>query len=490
MRALARCGLLVLSLCGAAHAQSYATMAGEPDPQDFVKRDGNQLLLQGRNLRFGGVAITWLGLRQDGAGPVRRPSAYEVLDAFQTAQALGAAVVRVPGLVSTAGCPLCLEPAAGQMNPEVFAQIDLVLKTARDIGLKVILPLADSGADCTGLAATGVICGKAPNQHAFFTDARIQAAFSARVRAILGHVNSLTGTAYNADPAILAWEDCDACAVSGDANDVSAWLVRLGQVVKSGDTRHLYESGAFAGRLGPAAATPLAQALYAPPVVDIIGDRPVFAGDVSAVRAAFTRQVEALEASGRAYVLDSFGWSPALWHAEGDLEAWLADIARERTVAGAIAGVLQGHANAGGYLPPPKPAGPGEAALYFPGLATPDMDLATMQERGRALRRFNFDMADVTLTPSYMLTPQPEILRVKHGRITWRGAAGAASYTVERSPDPGSPGTWTTLCDGCANDAAGFWQDPAVPDGPVYYRVMPLNINGHKAVPSEPVKSQ
>ena len=484
---------LFLTLATHAQAQTYATLAGEPDPQDFVKRTGTALMLQGRAMRFGGVNITWLGLRRDGAGELRRPTPFEVRDALATARALGGEVVRLPGLVSTAGCKLCLEPAPGQMNADVFAQVDLILNTARDMGLKLILPLADAGTDCAGAGGTGVICagtGAGGGQAAFFTDARVQAGFAARVRAILTHVNSLSGATYANDPTILAWEDCDACGNAGEAHAVSAWVEHTGQVVKAADTRHLYESGAFAAHIGPAGANAVPAALYAPPSVDIIGDRPVIGGSAASVRTAFSDQVEAVSTAGRAVVLDGFGWSPALWHTEADLEAWLADVVRARLLAGALTGMLQGHADQGGYLPPPPPAGPGLAALYFPGVATPDMNQATMQERGRALRRFNFAMVDVTLAPAYLLTPQPQILSVKHGRIVWRGSAGAASYTVERSPDPAMPGAWTTLCDGCASDVPGFWQDPAPPEQPAYYRVMPLNINGHRAVPSEPFKGR
>ncbi len=479
-----------LALATTAQAQTYATLAGEPDPRDFVKRAGNVLTQQGRPMRFGGVNITWLGLRQDGTGQPRRPTAFEVRDALATARALGGQVVRLPGLVSTAGCKLCLEPAPGQMNPDVFAQIDLVLVTARDMGLKLILPLADAGTDCGGQGATGVICAstKPAGQAGFFTDSRVQAAFAARVRAILTHVNSLNGATYGNDPAVLAWEDCDACGAAGEPAAVSAWVERTGQTVKAADTRHLFESGAFAGHIGPGDAHAVSAALYAPPSVDIIGDRPAITGDPASVRAALTRQVEAVSTAARAYVLDDFGWSPALWPAEADFEGWLATIVRGRELAGALTGNLQGHADQGGYLPPPPPAGPGLAALYFPGITTQDMSRATMQDRVRALHRFNFAMVDVTLAPSYLLALKPEILTAKHGRLTWRGAAGAASYTMQRSPDPAAPDSWTTLCDDCGTDVPGFWQDPSPPDAPAYYRVMPLNINGHKAVPSEAFK--
>ncbi len=498
MRGLRLAGLALLawSACWTVRAQSYATMAGAPDPADFVRRTDSQMTLLGRPLRFGGVDIPWLGLRQDAGAAPRRPTLYEVRDALATASALGAGVIRLPGLAASAGCPLCLEPVTGQLSQAAVAQIDLVLDIARNMGLKVVLPLADAGGDCTQAAATGVICADArlagagqPGGQAFFTDLRARAAFAIRVRAILTHVNGLNGTAYKDDPTILAWEDCDACAASATDQAASDWAEWLGQTVKAIDDRHLYESGAFAGHIGPAAGTPAKPALYAPPSVDIVGDRPPIGGAAVAVRRLLEQTVTSVTDTKRAYVLDSFGWSPAWWHTQADLDAWLADLSRDRLLAGAFLAALDGHADQGGYLPPAKASPLGAASLYFPGRATEDADLATMQARGRALRRFNFAMVDVTLAPAYLLPPRPEILQARHGRIVWRGSAGAATYTIERSPDPSSPGTWTTLCDGCATDAAGFWQDPDPAAGPAWYRVMPLNINGHHNVPSPVVKA-
>jgi hypothetical protein len=165
-------------------------------------------------------------------------------------------------------------------------------------------------------------------------------------------------------------------------------------------------------------------------------------------------------------------------------------MARERALAGALTGDLQAHADTGGYLSASAPSAPGVAALYFPGVPTGEVDKDTMTQRGRALRRFDFAMADVTSPPAFLLPPQPQVISVKHGRIIWRGAAGAARYSVERSPDPSLPGTWVTLCDACTDDLAGGWEDKAPAGGTAWYRVMPFNVNGHKSLPSEPFKSE
>jgi hypothetical protein len=224
--------------------------------------------------------------------------------------------------------------------------------------------------------------------------------------------------------------------------------------------------------------------------VDILGDHLVPpAADLGAERALIGDTLDEVSKTDRAYILDDFGWSPAEWKTLADLEGWLNAMVRARVLVGAITGDLQGHADTGGFLPPPPPRGPGIAALYFPGAATADMDLATMQDRMRSLRRFNYAMADVFETPTYRLPPKPQVIGITHGRVVWRGAAGAATYSIERSPDPGLPGTWTQLCDQCVTDAAGFWQDPHPPEGISWYRVMPLNINGHRAEPSEPVQA-
>ena len=462
-----------LAFLPSARAQTphYATMAGQPDPLSFVKRAETHLTLQDDPLRFGGINIRWLGQRQDAGQPARRPTLFEVQDALATAQALGAAVIRVPGLASSSGCALCLESTPGTINPDAMAQLDLVLATARDMGLKVILPLAD--------AAT---------PDGFFTDPQLQAAFLARLQTVLGHVNSRTSVAYGDDPTILAWENCDGCGAHADAHTVSAWVETVGQAIKSADKRHLYENGAFAGSLGLDSPHPMAAALFATPSVDIVGDRLALHGDSEAARRQLGDAVANAARAGRAYVLDDFGWAPSLFPSQENLEAWLGNITRARDLTGALTGNLESHADRGGYLPPGAPTSPGESALYFPGRQTAEMDLPTMQERGRALRRFNYAMAGLVHAPTYLLPPQPEILSAAHGKLVWRGAAGAANYTIERSPDPSSPFTWTTVCDACVTDDPGTWQDPH-PEGPQWYRLMPNNINGHHAVPSAPVSA-
>jgi mannan endo-1,4-beta-mannosidase len=488
--------LLLWAASWMARAQTYQTMAGQPDSRDFVSRIDTHLSLLGNPWRFGGNEIAWLGIRRDAGKPPRRPTEFEIRDALETVGALGGAVFRSRTLAATAGCVLCLEPTPGQFDAGAFATIDLVLKTARDLGLKVILPLAGHAADCSEAATEDdSICPflrwrNLSDRTDFFRNERVRADFLTRVATILGHVNALTGVAYRNDPTILAWEDCDACGEGSDTALVSAWVEQVGLAVKAADPNHLYESGAFAGHIAPGSPHPVSAAAFATPSVDLIGDRLAPNPDPEAARTALGATASLVVKAGKAYVLDSFGWSPALWKASGDLDAFLDGMVRQHALAGAVVGGLQAHADQGGYLPaPPGPHLDGIAPLYFPGHTTADMDGAEMSTRGRALRRFNWAMAGVPLTPSYLLAPRPEIVSATNGHVVWRGAAGAAAYTIERSPDPAAPGSWDIVCDACVSDTSGFWQDKQKPAGPVWYRIMPFNINGHVSLPSDPFRA-
>jgi mannan endo-1,4-beta-mannosidase len=494
--------LAFCALCGGAGAQTYPDMASEPDPASFVKRADTGLTLLGNPLRFAGADINWLGLRQDAGGPPRRPTEYEVRDALQTLQALGGTVFRAATLAGTAGCTLCLEPAKGQFNADAFAALDATLKTAGDMGMRVILPLAGGGADCAhppregpdAVAGTSICAYLSwqglTDRAAFFTDPAVRADFLAHVHAVLTHVNALTGIAYRDDPTILAWENCAGCGEGSDPAAVAAWTEAVGQAIKSTDRFHLYENGAFAGHILPQSPQPVPAADFAPPSVDIVGDSGLPTGDEAFVRATLAAASVTVARAGRAYVLDGFDWGPRFAATEEGLETFLNGVFRERAIAGALVQGLQSHADTGGYLPAPPASAYGGTALYFPGRPTADIAKDDMIVRARALRRFEYDMSDILLAPAYLLPPKPEIIAVRHGQVTWRGAAGALDYTIERSPNPDAPNSWDTLCDACATDQNPAWQDPSPPIGPAWYRIMPFNINGHRAVPSAPVANQ
>ena len=469
------------SLCAQAEAQAYPTMAATPDPRDFFGRADTHLTLLGDPLRFAGANIGWLGLRSDSGAPgdTRIPTAFEVGDALAMVKAIGGTVVHAGTLGASIGCPQCLMSSPGHPNEAAFTHVDHVLSLARDSGLKLIIPLAGGSQDCTrpdpydGSLCVFVRAHGGTDARLFFTDLAIRADFLRTVTAIVTHVSSITGLSYAEDPTIMAWENCEGCGAGVDPAALAAWSEAVGQAIHAADPRHLYENGAFAGRIDPASPAAAPASAWATASVDIVGDTLPPGPDVAAAAVAASR-------ADRPYVVDSFAWSAATWRTQADLESFLDSMAHQRLVAGALVAGLEAHADGGGYLR----AQPGQAALYFPGIDTRGTTAADMQARSRAIRRFAYRMAEIP-TPPFLMPPKPEIIAAFHGRLTWRGAAGALAYRIERSTDLISIGSWQVVCDSCT-DTAGPWQDPHPIAAPVWYRVIPLDANGHAAWPSPP----
>jgi hypothetical protein len=464
-------------------------MAVQPDPREYSTRADSDLMSQGNPRRFAGAGISWLGLVQ-GAGAPRPSTTYEIVDIFATLQIMNVFYVRAVSLGITAGCTECLVPAPGQINPAALSHFDQVLMRARDAGVKIVIPLAGALTGCTSDDAPDPIAGTAcvfarwhhQDATAFYTDPAIRADFAAMVSKLLNHLNPLTGLTYKDDPVIMAWENCDGCGTGIDPKILADWTEFLGHTIKQIDTHHLYENGAFAGRLGKQPGA-VATGLVALPSVDIVGDRVLPGIDAAGVGLADA--ADEVTNTKRIYMIDSYGWTPAQWPTPQAFENFLDGIVKNRSIAAAFVSDMSGHADTGGYLP----AGPQGASLYFPGAPTPAAPADATQARARAVRRFAFHMTDNLATP-FSYVGRPEIISVTHGKIVWRGIAGATTYSIARSTDVTQGGSWVTFCDQCVTDAAPFYQDPQPPSGPVWYRMQPFNANGHSGMYSAPVRSK
>jgi hypothetical protein len=489
---------LLLWSARVANAQlGYPTTLDRPNPADFVGRTDTELSFAGSPLREAGMNVPWLALFTTGTKPgnTHYPTRYEIDDLLKTVQVMGGTAIRVLSAGASVGCAQCIMPAPGKLNEDALKTLDLVLREARDKGIKVIIPLAGPGTDCGAAApypVTASSCvfaawrGKKPE--AFFTDPDVKADFQHYVTSLLTRVNSLTQTIYYNDPTILAWENCDACGVGVAPATVAAWTEELGRSIKALDRLHLYENGAFAGHLVQSAPGAVPTSLLALPSVDMIGDQIIPALPGTTAPGAMNDAADAVTKAGRVYFIDAYGWTAKDWPTPDDFEHFLTSVVHRRSVAGALVTNFESHADQGGYLPVPADSGP-ESALYFPGKATQAATWGDMQARGRVARRFDYRFVDLPIL-EFAVVESPKILHVEHGRIVWQGAAGASAYKVERSQDPHIDGSWTVLCKACASDAAGFWQDPNLPADPPWYRLSPLNANAHEGVPSDPVQSK
>jgi hypothetical protein len=478
------CALTVAGPAGAQTTPHLIPMANQPDPHDFITRSDALLYWLGNPIRFGGVNIKALALRPTPQG-VQIPTDYETDDLLGTVAALGAGMVRSVSLGISAGCPDCLLPAPGKLNPEALKRFDHLLHLAHNDGLRLYIPLAGGGDSCPANPdpVRDTACIFARWHHlppsAFYTDPAVRADFIGAVTALLNHVNVENGIVYRNDPIIAVWENCDGCGSGVDPAVIADWTESLGRAIKSVDTRHLYENGAFAGRLTSVGAGRLAL-----PSVDILGDRFSFQPEAGPTR--FADSLDAVTSANRIYVIDSYDWTDATFRKPEDLQSFMLELRLDRRLTGAFVSNLSGHAENGGYLPPPPNELP---PLYFPGFAIAGMDEASVHDRARNVRRLSFRMLDI-LPLAYAQPDPPIIISVVHGKVTWRGSAGALNYSIERSSDLTAIGSWTTLCDQCATDLSPSWQDPNVPTTPVWYRMKPYNINHHFGMTSDPVANR
>jgi len=79
--------------------------------------------------------------------------------------------------------------------------------------------------------------------------------------------------------------------------------------------------------------------------------------------------------------------------------------------------------------------------------------------------------------PDQAIPGTPLITDVRSDEITWQGAVGADTYSVERSTQ-GPQGPWTEICHRCATDHSTPWRDATQPGSVIDYRVRGYSVAG------------
>ncbi len=185
-------------------------------------------MLDGRQFRFSGTNIEWLGLV--GYGPLnfapapneQFPTHYEIDDALATAKAMGATVVRAQTLGDTVGCGNCLEPTLGHFNPQAFNVMDYAVARAQADGIKLIFEF-EGDARALHVNSTADVFSNWSGGANFWTDPTVIHDFENHIAEILNHVNSYTGVPYKDDPTILGWMNDNGSGAPSVAANVS-WV--------------------------------------------------------------------------------------------------------------------------------------------------------------------------------------------------------------------------------------------------------------------------
>jgi hypothetical protein len=279
---------------------------------------------------------------------------------------------------------------------------------------------------------------------AFFTDSRLLRDYEPHMKAVLDHVNPLTGLAYKDDPTFAGWVD--------------------------GNNLNLFDG-------------------VPPPLVEAF---PVLQGGDRIDGLAPLLHLEAAEiaAAGKVYATVEYGWDNTNFLTTGALKQFVDGLAAYRNVGGDNFWALQSHANGHAWQPIPGDMGCRPTcvtledgnwwALYYTGVTTLSNQAADMAARAQLLRSHAYAMSGFFQAPSHELAPAPIVTSTTGGKVLFEGSAGSPRYTIQRL----SRGRWSTICDRCTTDAAGGWQDPALTAG--CYRVTGYNLDGVAGSSSQP----
>lgn len=282
----------------------------------FVTRDGSTLRLGGEPFRFAGANLYWLGLDDnitDGSGPTY-PTKARIDNALRAAADAGMTVIRAHTLGISVGCGRCFQPWLGTFQDSALDSADYALMRARELGLRVMVPLTDQWRHYHG--GISVFTGWRGYQNVdtrtdnsvnaannwqqrnaeshFYTDRAVITDFRQYVSRLLNHVNRYTGTAWKNDPTILAWETGNEIWTADPAWTQSlAWFIR-----HEVGARQLVADGTAATGMHVANA-----AIHAADI-DIVGGHfyPLDLGWA-------TGDAATAAAAGKVYIIGEFGWN-------------------------------------------------------------------------------------------------------------------------------------------------------------------------------------
>lgn len=361
----------VMLLCSCAFAQ---TSAASSKLSGFVTRSGARLMLNGKPFRFAGGNLDNVNLASNryslicsitGKIDAFYPSHWAIDDAFETLHKMGGTVARVYS-AGTQGSPLAIEPELGVFNEAALRQLDYVIKSAGEHGIRLDLVLVSQQDYYVG--GRDVFSHWRGNKS--FYDDQVVSDFEQFIHKVVTRVNSITGVAYKDDPAIFAWE------TDNEIGDSPVWWEnRICSYIKSLDPNHLVINGNV---LVASAAIPerLAEKdadIYVQHYYEHWKNPWNLATDAAKVTKA-----------GKAFIVEEFGWDRSNTTV-ANLEKHLSEVEQNPGVAGDMFWALRAHIAPGKLFPVPGEGGEWWA-LYYDGLDTGENSAADMHQRALILQ--------------------------------------------------------------------------------------------------------
>lgn len=438
-------------------------------PENFISRRGDKLYDGDHEFCFVSFNIPNLHLVEDdfapsAARPFRWPDEFEISDALESVRQMGGTVARTYVLsVAREGSGMgdtVFVTGPNLFNEDAFRTLDLVLKLARDKGIRLIVPLVDQWHWMGGRAQYAAFRGKQPDD--FWSDDVVIADFEATLRYVLNRENTLTGVAYKDDPTIFGWE------TGNEISSPPTWTRRIAALLKSIDSRHLIIDGNSLHGVQPVSLEDnnidvVTTHHYPGPGRNMLAD---------------IRQARAATRGKKPYFVGEFGFIP-----REELSRVL-ELVQDEGIAGALLWSLRYHHRDGGFFWHSEPLGAGlYKAYHWPGFASgsayEEVDVL------RLIRRKAYEIRGLAEPPTVAPTA-PRLLAIDDvSAISWQGSAGASGYDVQRAEAAAGP--WVVVgpnvSDAALQYAPLFHDDTASPGISYFYRVVALNEAG-KSTPS------
>ena len=470
LRSLFRLAVMAVVTVVSSSCSPPAPPATSTQPS-FVVARGDRLFEGDQELRFLSFNVPNLHYIEDDlrfaqAMPFRWPSEYEVRDALDSIRQMGGRVVRIYSLsVRKADDPTGMPRhvlAPGEFDREAFETLDMVLDVARSKGVYVIVPLVDNWAWWGGVAEYSAFRGRP--RDAFWSDPSLIEDFKLTIRFVLERVNTRNGLTYREDPTILAWE------TGNELHCPDTWTREIARYIKELDANHLVIDGRHQQVLAPESLDN--------PDIDLVQTHHYEKDPREMI--ANIRRSAAIARGLKPYHVGEFGFLST-----AGMTAVMDTIIAEGLVGGLVWS-LRFHNRDGGFYWHSEPHGGDHfKAYHWPGFASGESyDEARLL---REIRRRAFAVRGIR-DAERGAPAAPAIIDVSPGALlSWRGAAGASAYDVQRTES--LEGTWRSLASGVSDAAVQyrplFSDQTAAPGLSYWYRVVARNDAGRSG-PSEP----
>ena len=250
--------ILILVIAIQSIAPSAALAHGDSHHDDFVRRDGEKLTLNGKEFRFGGTNNYYL----------MYSSPAMVDDVLDKAAAQGYTVLRTWGNIEI-GNQDDTNSTNGKQNGIYFhywdgsapayndgadgmQKLDYVIYKAGQKGLKLVIPFTNNW-NAFGGADQYVRWANGQYHDQFYSDPTIKGWFKNWIKHLLNRTNSYTGVKYKDDPTIMTWElaneprckQTDRYPTSGTCTTktITKWADEISTYTKKLDKNHLVSVG-------------------------------------------------------------------------------------------------------------------------------------------------------------------------------------------------------------------------------------------------------